>query len=259
MTHKVNLENISVVLHRPRYPENIGAAARAMCNMGIKNLIVVDPENFMMDRVLTMATHAAAHIVENIRRFQDLKTALSEFQYVVGTTARLGHHRNILKSPESLAEHLVSMSRENRIALLFGAENTGLTNEDIRNCHVLINIPTAEFSSINLAQAVMIICWEVFKASLTEINQFTPRLATRYELEGLYDHLKDILVRIDCISRENPEYWLDSLRYFFSRLPLRAKEVKILRGICRQIDWYGKKCYEDGLHGIEAERLPKKE
>jgi tRNA/rRNA methyltransferase len=256
MSQRLNLKNVSVVLHRPRYPENIGAAARAICNMGINDLWVVDPENYVEDRVLMMATHAAAGVVENIQIHENLKTALSRFQYVVGTTARLGQHRNVTNSPSTLAEKLVPISQNNSIALLFGPENTGLTNEDIRNCHILLNIPTAEFRSINLAQSVMIICWEIFKASAKDKNAFSPRLATRHELEGLYDHLKDILVRIDCISPENPDYWIDSIRHFFSRLPLRAKEVKILRGICRQIDWYGRKCYDDGIKGIAAERIP---
>jgi tRNA/rRNA methyltransferase len=92
----------------------------------------------------------------------------------------------------------------------------------------------------------MIICYEIFTAGLEKNTEFIPRLANRHELDGMYDQLKDILVRISYINPENPDYWINKLRQFFSGLQLRAKEVSIIRGICRQIDWYGKKCYKDG-------------
>ncbi|MCP4368038.1 MAG: RNA methyltransferase, partial [Deltaproteobacteria bacterium] len=134
-----------------------------------------------------------------------------------------------------------------RVAIVFGPEDRGLSNENIRLCHVLVNIPTAEFSSLNLAQAVMVICFEIFSAGRKENQEFVPRLANRHELDGMYDQLKDILVKISYINHENPDYWMNKLRYFFTRMQLRAREVSIIRGICRQIDWYGKKRYEDGL------------
>jgi tRNA/rRNA methyltransferase len=165
----------------------------------------------------------------------------------VGTTARLGSRRQVIQSPSQLAKHLVTISQDNQIGILFGPEDRGLTNEDIRNCHVLVNIPTDEFSSLNLAQAVMVVCYELFKVSIEKSFGFTPRLATHHELEGMYEQLKEILVRINFLNPENPEYWLNNIRLFFSRLPLRAKEVNIVRGICRQINWYGKKCYEEGF------------
>jgi tRNA/rRNA methyltransferase len=141
---------------------------------------------------------------------------------------------------------LIPISVENRIALLFGPEDRGLSNEAVRYCHALVNIPTTAFSSLNLAQAVMILCYEIFTAGGKEKKEFTPRLANRHELDGMYDQLKDILVRISYINSENPDYWLNHFRRFFTRLQLRAKEVNIIRGLCRQVDWYGKKCYDDG-------------
>lgn len=246
MPYKVNLDNISIVLQKPRYPENIGAAARAIRNMGIGQLIVVDPKNFDLAKILKMATHAASDVVERTRIYDDLKEALAPYNYVVGTTARLGGERQVITTPSRLAQRLVSISQENRIAILFGPEDRGLSNIDIRYCHTLVNIPTAGFSSLNLAQSVMVICYEVFRATQEENKEFTPRLASRYELDGMYDQLKDILVRIGYINPENPDYWINKLRHFFTRLQLRAKEVNIIRGICRQIDWYGKKCYHEG-------------
>ncbi len=92
----------------------------------------------------------------------------------------------------------------------------------------------------------MIICYELFKASLGPGQKKVPRLAERHELEGMYKQLQEILIRVDFIQPDNPDYWMNNMRRFFNRLPLRAKEVRIIRGICRQIDWYSKKCYKDG-------------
>jgi tRNA/rRNA methyltransferase len=248
MPEQVNLSNISVVLHRPRYPENIGAAARAICNMGIRRLVVVDPLNYDLTRIERMATHAAREAVEDMTVFDSLESALAPYQYIVGTTARLGGQRQVVTSPPKLAEKLISISKENQVALLFGPEDRGLANNEIRYCHILVNIPTAEFSSLNLAQAVMVLCYEVFSASLDGKSEFAPRLAARDELEQMYDQLKEILVRISYINPENPDYWIDGLRRFFNRLPLRAREVRIIRGICRQINWYGGKSFDDGLN-----------
>ncbi len=243
---KINFKNISIVLNRPRFPENIGAAARAMHNMGLSKLMVVDPENYDIEKIMRLATHESGAIVNRIKIYDDLESAVASMNYVIGTTARLGGERQSIQKPADLAQRLISISSNNNVAIIFGPEDRGLTNEEIRFCHVLINIPTAKFSSINLAQSVMIVCYEIFKANRKTRSTFSPRLASRHELDGMYDQLKDILVRIDYILDENPDYWMNKLRHFFSRLPLRAREVSIIRGICRQVNWYGKKCYLDG-------------
>ncbi len=245
-SEQIILDHVEIILQRPRYPENIGAVARAVRNMGIGQLVVVNPENCDLTRILKMATHVASDVVEEMKVFEDLKDAVAPYQYIVGTTARLGGERKTVFSPPEMAKILVPISRENRIAILFGPEDRGLTNEDIRLCHALVNIPTAEFSSLNLAQAVMILCYELFKASLGSGRKKVPRLAERHELEGMYKQLQEILIRVDFIKPDNPDYWMNNMRRFFNRLPLRAKEVRIIRGICRQIDWYSKKCYKDG-------------
>jgi tRNA/rRNA methyltransferase len=247
MPKKINLNNISIVLYRPRYPENIGAAARAMCNMGIDHLVVVDPQNCDLTRICKMATHAALDVVEQMMVYDTLNHALADYHYVVGTTARLGGQRKVISSPSKLAEKLFSLSEQNRVAIVFGPEDRGLTNVDIRLCHMLVNIPTAKFSSLNLAQAVMLMCYELFRYSTDEPKDFAPRLANRHELDAMYAQLKDVLIRISYINPDNPDYFMNSFRHFFTRLKLRAKEVSIIRGICRQIDWYGKKRYQDGL------------
>ena len=246
MSETVSLDHIAIVLNKPRFPENIGSAARAIQNMGIGRLIVVAPEDFDPEKVNRLATHAAKDVVNNIKHFNSLPEALTDFTYIVGTTARLGGERQVVYSPRNMAEKIIDISKENEVAILFGAEDRGLVNEDIRLCHDLINIPTHRFSSLNLAQAVMVVCYELFAASKKESKAFVPRLANRYELDGMYAQIKDLLVRIDYIKPENPEYWMGNLRRFFTRMGLRAKEVTIIRGLCRQINWYGKKMYEEG-------------
>lgn len=247
MSGGINLENITIILQKPRYSENIGAAARAACNMGITRIKIVNPENYDLNKVNKLATHGASKIVEQMEIYDNLYNAVGEFNYVVGTTARLGGERQVICSPLELSEKLVPISKKNRIAILFGPEDKGLTNEDIRFCHMLVNIPTAAFSSLNLGHAVMLICYELFSACSKEHKKFVPRLAGRHELEGMYEQLKDILVKISYIKPDNPDYWMVKVRRFLNRLNLKSREVSIIRGICRQIDWYGKKRFADGL------------
>ena len=171
---RVWLENIAIVLSQPHFPENIGAAARAICNMGLKRLIVVSPENFDLAKVRRMATHAAQEVVEQMAVMDTLDESLADFGYVVGTTARLGGQRQVLRSPARLAEKLAPISQQNQVAILFGPEDRGLTNADLRLCHGLVNIPTAEFSSLNLAQAVMVVCYELFQYHSDKPGEFAP-------------------------------------------------------------------------------------
>ena len=247
MATGIDLARVRIVLQRPRYPENIGAAARAVRNMGISRLDIVQPENPVDDRIRMLATHVAGDVVDRMITFGSLAEAVGDCRYVVGTTARLGGQRQVVLSPEAMARRLVPISRENEIAVIFGPEDRGLTNDDLRLCHALINIPTAAFSSLNLAQAVMVVCYALFTAGSEDCGPAMPRLASRHELDSLYEQLKDILVRISYINPENPDYWLNHLRHFFTRIQLRAREVSIIRGLCRQVDWYARKNYEDGL------------
>jgi len=235
---KVNLTNIAIVLHRPHFPENIGAAARVAKNMGITRLIVVEPWDCDLTKILKMATHNVEDIVAEMEVFDDLKNALESFHYVVGTTARTGSQRLAVQHPRRLAQKLVNISQNNRVAIVFGPEDRGLKNKELQYCDELVTIPTGGFSSINLAQAVMILAYEIFLASSDEPKTFVPRLANRDELEGMYDHLKATLTKINFVNPENPEYWMMSVRRFLGRIGLRAREVKLIRGICRQLDWY---------------------
>ncbi len=242
----LNLENISVILVQPQIPENIGAAARAMNNMGITHLVLVRPENCDLTRIVKMATGTSIDIIEAMEVYDDFLEALRPYQYVVGTTARTGAERPALTNPRKLAQDLIPISRANSIAVLFGPEDRGLSNEHLRYCHTIATIATCRFASLNLAQAVMIIAYEIFLASQEASDGYVPRLANKFELEGMYDHLQSVLLRIGFINPQNPEHWMLNIRRFLSRIPLRARDVRIIRGICRQMDWYREKVEKDG-------------
>lgn len=223
---------------QPRIPENIGAVARAMNNMGLSRLVLVNPKNCDLSRVIRMATGSSIDIVKDMEVREDIIDALKPFQYVVGTTARTGSLRPAMTQPRSLGQDLISISQNNLVAILFGPEDQGLSNEQLRYCHTIATIPTARFSSLNLAHAVMIVCYEIFMAVRENPPKPIPRLANRFELEGMYEHLKDVLMKIGFVESQNPEHWMLNIRRFLSRLHLRAREVRIIRGICRQMDWY---------------------
>ncbi len=163
----------------------------------------------------------------------------------MGTTARQGGERKDLATPRSIAARLIDISRENEVALLFGPENWGLTNQELTFCHSLVTIPTATCSSLNLAQAVMVLAYELATAT-TRKPHFEPRWANSWEVESMYEVLQKTLLQINYITHQNPEHWMLNVRRFFARHGLKAREVQVIKGICRQIDWYVRRRFEAG-------------
>ena len=233
---QVKKENIAIVLVRPKYGGNVGAVARCAKNMGFENIVVVSPNHFSPDEMKQMSTHAAADLVDAIRYFDTLEEAFGTFQYIVGTTARIGAVRGPVITPRNMAERLVDISQTNSVALLFGSEDRGLTNEELRWCQLVVSIPTGDFKSLNLSHAVMILCYELFLLDY-DVRSFTPKMASALELEGMYGQVKELLQRIGFLNPENPDYWMTHIRRFLSRTKLQSREVKIIRGICRQLRW----------------------
>ena len=241
MPRKAKTENITIVLNKPKYPGNVGSVARCARNMGIEKIFVVGNRDLAPEEMKQLATHFAAGIVDRIQHFDELAEALARFGYIVGTTSRRGSARGPVVSPREMAAHIVDISQENEVALLIGPEDTGLSNDDLRFCHLLVTIPTSKHNkSINLSHAAMILCYEIFVARMEAMEAFTPRLAQSEELEGMYDHMKALLMKIGFLNPENPEFWMMHIRRFLSRTSLLSKEVKIIRGICRQLEWYMK-------------------
>lgn len=233
-------ENIAIVLCRPKYGGNVGAVARAAANMGLERIVVAEAGDFDIEEARRMATHFALHLVERIEYFPSLGEALAGFQWIVGTTSKLGKDRRPAIHPRQAAAEIVSISRNNRVALLFGPEDNGLSNDDLRYCHSLVTIPAdRNFSSINLSQAVMIICYELYIAGRSEVP-FVPPLAGSAELEGMYEQLRFLLTEADFFDDKNPGRQMLYLRRFLSRIRLTSQDVQVIRGICRQIQWYTK-------------------
>ena len=166
MKPQTNMKNISIVLYKPKYAGNIGSIARAAKNMGISNIIVVGAADIDKEEMQKRSTHLAVDVLDKIQYVQDVGTALEKFNYIVGTTARLGTARGPFIAPRVIAEKIADISRKNKVALLFGPEDTGLSNDELRYCHAVVTIPTSrEFTSLNLSHAVMILCYEIFIAS----------------------------------------------------------------------------------------------
>ncbi|MBW2467331.1 MAG: RNA methyltransferase [Deltaproteobacteria bacterium] len=234
------LDNIAIVLMEPQYPENIGAAARCAMNMGISRLVIVRDEFPDREKMLKMATHKAAHLIDQLQHFDSLAEALAPFSQVVGTTARLGRKRRIENSPRYMLDTILPLLTNNEVAILFGPEHRGLTNDDLKYCQLTVTIPTADFSSLNLAQAVAILCYELFWGIMYSGRdmQAGPKLADSHELEGMYEHVESLLNRIGFLNTNDSTYWMRNIRHFLGRIGLRAKEARIIRGFCRQFLWY---------------------
>ncbi len=230
------LDHIAIVLMEPKFPENIGAAARAAWNMGISRLIVVGSEAPDPERMAMMATHKAAHLLEKMEFHHSLETALAPFSRVVGTTARRGRQRIQKKSPRDVVTEILPLLPDNEIAFLFGPEDRGLTNEDLQFCQLISCVPTADFSSLNLAQSVAIHCYEIYHGVVHSRKEMasSPRLASTFELEGMYHYLEETLSAIDFLQDKSHDYYMNNIRQFLGRMRLSPKDSSTIRGICRQ-------------------------
>jgi tRNA/rRNA methyltransferase len=235
MKGKVNLDSISIILVRPKFHENIGSVARAMKNMGLNRLILVDGCSPLHANAYKLAS-GAEDILERTEEIQTLREAISEMGCVVGTTSRGGKERSPLLSPEDLVKKLIPLSVKNSIGLVFGSEKGGLTNEELSLCHLYVRIPSIEsFPSLNLAQAVMVVCYELFQVSI-EILKKPIQLAQAEELERMFEHMEKTLIRIGFLDSKHPKRIMRVLRRLLGRSQMDEREVQILHGIWSQMD-----------------------
>jgi len=158
--------NISFVLVEPLTAGNIGSAARAIKNMGFSSLRIVNPKCSLAEPELFWLAHGAKDIVEGAQVFATLQEAVADCSTLVGTSHKARRHDKFCATPRELGPKITEISQENRIAIIFGRENHGLSNDEIDLCHWIVNIPAATFHpSLNLAQAVMLVCYELFMTS----------------------------------------------------------------------------------------------
>jgi tRNA (cytidine32/uridine32-2'-O)-methyltransferase len=232
------LSHIKIVLVETSHPGNIGAVARAMKNMAMDNLCLVKPKIFPSADATARAS-GADDILANAKVYAMLPEAIADCQLVLGTSARCRTISWPELTPREFAEKVIIHEPGNKVAILFGRENSGLKNHELDLCHYLLRIPcNSAYSSLNIAAAVQVICYELFVAAgLQETNQIGDKgevpLASAEQMESFYGHLHQALVDIGFMHPDKSKSIMRRLRRIYNRIQLDTKELDILRGILR--------------------------
>lgn len=238
------LEGLEVVLVGTRFPENIGMVARACANMGCPDLCLVEPERWERSKAEPLATAKGQSILDGIRLMPDIASAVARSSLVLGTTARTGGWRQALLSPEQAGREVAqALANGGRVSFVFGPEDRGLCNVDIRHCQRLVTIPTDTASSLNVAQAVLLLLYEcataVREQQASGRQKHIPgnggRVISASEQELLMMSFKEMLLSLDCLHGDNPDYFLLPWQRLFARAMLRRHEYDALMGLCRQV------------------------
>ena len=226
--------DIRIVLVEPSHPGNIGAVARAMKNMGLEQLVLVGPRQFPHSEALARAS-GADDVLARARVVATLGEAIAGCGFIVATTSRLRDQYFRVADVREGAQRLLAESRRGPAAVLFGSERAGLTNEQLEGAHLLLRIPASDtYPSLNLAMAVQIVAYEIFRARGIEIDTAPAAgpLADPVEMEKLYEHLAQVLEEIDFRDRtQGGTHLMARLRRLLQRAVLDRNEVNILRGI----------------------------
>jgi tRNA (cytidine32/uridine32-2'-O)-methyltransferase len=230
--------NIKIVLVNTAHPGNIGGAARAMKNMGLAELCLVDPREYPAPRAVWRSA-GARDILNNATVVDTVDEAIADCSLVVGTSARERRIPWPLVNPRECGERVWREADEHKVALLFGREDRGLTNDELHKCHYHVHIPSnPEYSSLNLATAVQVLAYEVRMASLAnkdgdlpELSQWDQPISNSKDLENFHAHLADTMAELDFYDPENPKQLLTRLRRLFNRVRMDEMEVSILRGL----------------------------
>jgi len=233
----ITKETIRIILVEPQSPGNVGMVCRAMKNMGLTQLRLVNPCAIDHPEAFKFAV-SARDLLEGAQIYPTLADALADTPLSVATTRRHGKYRQEIWNPREIVGKLCSDAGTNRSALVFGREDSGLTTEEVALCRWQATIPTSdEYGSLNLAQAVLIFCYELFGGTATEVQGDARELATGDSLESMYGQMERILLKIGFLNPENPAHLMRSLRRIFARAEMDEREVAIMRGMMSQIDW----------------------
>ena len=247
------LKKIRIVLVNTTHPGNIGGVARAMKNMGLEKLYLVEPKEFPSHRAFQRAANAL-DILDNAVIVNTLDEALVDCGMVVGTSARSRGIPWPMLNPRECGEKAVSEAGEHEVALVFGREDRGLTNEELQRCTYHVHIPTnPDYSSLNLAAAVQVLTYESRMAALLaesgelpDLNDWDIPPAKHDALERYYEHLEQALVDIDFHNRDNPRQTMARLRRLYGRIRLDEMELAILRGMLTSIQRAARQLKESG-------------
>lgn len=236
------LSDIRIVLVRPTHPGNVGATARAMKNMSLRSLYLVEPEKFPSPEATDRAA-GADDVLQGAVICASLDEALKDCHLVIGTSARSRRIEWPTLDPAAGASRLVEGVRHGPVALLFGQERTGLLNSELDRCHFVATIPADQaYSSLNLASAVQILAYEIYRAALAEkpvpveaVGSRAGKLASSEDMQGFYQHLEEVLQQIGFLDPDNPRFLMRRLMRLFNRAGLDDNEMNIMRGILSAI------------------------
>lgn len=235
----MSLESIRIVLTRPLYGGNVGAVCRAMMNMGLSDLCIVSPTLELDEAEIRKMALSAYTIYEGRRTAETLRDAVAECTVVAGTSVREGLYRAHSRTIREWAPELVAAASSGTVALAFGPEDHGLTNEEIALCNRLIEIPSAPaYRSLNLAQAVLVCTYELFLAA----DRFEPEgersaESTSGQRERMFGFWDQALRNVGFMTDDTAEHMMQGVRRILSRGTLTDRDVRILMGIARQMDW----------------------
>ncbi|MGI1678601.1 MAG: tRNA (cytosine(32)/uridine(32)-2'-O)-methyltransferase TrmJ [Cellvibrionaceae bacterium] len=235
---KPTFDNIRIVLVNTTHPGNIGAAARALKNMGLSQLVLVAPKEYPSPKAVWRASNAV-DVLDDVIVVETLEEAVKDCGLVVGTSARERRIPWPLVTPRECGERAWQESAHHDIAIVFGREDRGLTNEELHQCNYHVHIPAnPEYSSLNISAAVQVICYEVRMAHLTYESGKLPTFddwdmppAKHDDLERYYEHLQKTLVELKFLEEDNPRQTMTRIRRLFNRIRLDRMELSILRGI----------------------------
>ena len=233
------LDNIRVVLVGTLYAGNVGSSCRAMANMGIRHLRLAAPNlQSGWDEAARMAVHAT-DILEAREEFATFEEAVADCVAVVGTTAREGLYRQHVKAPGDCAADLVALAATGPVAIVFGREDKGLVNEEIAQCTHLVRIPVDEgYKSINLSQAVLITCYELFKASGRYVppHEKAPPAPQAQKMQLVKNWAK-MLIEIGFMKPEQEDHFMQGFHRVFSRGVVTKDDAALMLGVARQAIW----------------------
>jgi len=237
------LKNIRIVLVGTLYSGNVGSVCRAMANMGISDLSLAAPNICDdWDEATRMAVHAD-NILNARHEAASLADAVADCSWVVGTTARLGLYRQHVKTPRELAPELLQLATSGRVALVFGREDKGLSNEEIGICTHLIRIPVhPDYASLNLSQAVLLCCYELYGALGTyeaPVEKSLP--APMSQKLKLLEKWREMLLDIGFMKDDKADHMMQGIQRIFSRGTFSEDDIAIMMGVARQADWASKK------------------
>lgn len=248
----MSLRNFRIVLVSPIYSGNVGSVCRAMKNMGFSDLAVAAPRGpWDVTEARMMALHAD-DIFDKRKEFPTLAEAVADCGLVAGTTARRGLYREHAQTPRDFAPRLLSAARKAKVALVFGPEDNGLSNEDLQSCTHVLRIPsTTKYPSLNIAQAVMVCCYELYVASgLFEAPVERSPEAPAAMRERMYQMWREAMLATGFMSEDKADHMMLGVKRIFSRGLLTEKDVRILTGIAHQARWAGEQLKKKGGHKL---------